>query len=169
MDSKEFLISKGLITSGNNTFKIIKEDGEEIILNDLLDEFSNLNSSDRYVRLLADFDNYKKRVSKDKQDLVTKTKFETISSIVNFYDEINLSIKYFSGDVKQSITNLSDKVMNFLKSEGVEEVQVETYDAELHEVVQVVELGESKIVEVLSRGYSIGGRILKYPKIILSK
>jgi molecular chaperone GrpE len=168
MDSKEFLISKGLITSGN-IFKIIKEDGEEIILNDLLDEFSNLNSSDRYVRLLADFDNYKKRVSKDKQDLVSKTKFETLSSIINFYDEINLSIKYFSGDVKQSITNLSDKVMNFLKSEGVEEIQVDTYDSELHEVVQVVEGEGSKIVEVLSRGYSIGDRILKYPKIILSK
>jgi molecular chaperone GrpE len=92
-----------------------------------------------------------------------------ISSIVDLYDDVNLSLKFFNEETLDSLLILLNKVKNFLKSEGVEEVQVDKYDPDLHEVVQVLETGKEEIVEVLSRGYSIGGKILKYPKIILSK
>jgi len=169
MDSKEFLREKNLLKGDSQTFKIITEEGDEIILNDLLDEYCGRSDNDKYIRLLADFDNYKKRVMREKEDLVSKTKFTSLSSIVDLYDYVNLSLKFFNGETLDSLLILLNKVKNFLKSEGVEEVQVDKYDPDIHEVVQVLETGKEEIVEVLSRGYSIGGKILKYPKIILSK
>jgi molecular chaperone GrpE (heat shock protein) len=56
-----------------------------------------------------------------------------------------------------------------LKSQGVEVIQTETYDDEIHEVISVMEIGESKIIDVISKGYSLNGKPFRYPKIILGK
>ena len=62
-----------------------------------------------------------------------------------------------------------NKVHTFLKSQGIEEIQTESYDSDLHEVVSVLETGEEKVIDVVSKGYSINGKPFRYPKIILSK
>ena len=53
--------------------------------------------------------------------------------------------------------------------QGIEAIQTENYDEDLHEVISVVETGEKKILDVVSKGYSINGNPFRYPKIILSK
>ena len=48
-------------------------------------------------------------------------------------------------------------------------MKTETYDSDLHEVVSMLETGEEKIIDVVSKGYSINGKPFRYPKVILSK
>jgi len=69
----------------------------------------------------------------------------------------------------EGLNIILSKVTNFLKSQGIEEIQTEKYDSDLHEVISVIETGEEKIVDVVSKGYTIDGKPFRYPKIVLSK
>ena len=125
---------------------------------------------DIYVRLLADFDNHKKRVIKEKDELRRTTKMETLSSVLELDNDLHLATKMIKDDKALSaITIISDKLQKFLKSQGIEEVQTDTYDEDLHEVVSMLQTGETKVVDVVSKGYTMNGTVVKYPKIILSK
>jgi len=123
---------------------------------------------DKYLRLLAEFDNYKKRVSKEKEDLRINTKTQMLSTILDMDSDLALAKKNIKEE-NEGLNLILSKFDNFLTSLGVESIQTETYDSDLHEVISVIEIGEEKIVDVISKGYTIGGRPFRYPKIILGK
>jgi len=127
-------------------------------------------SEDKYVRLYAEFDNYKRRTMKDKEELVVNTKVKMLSSILDMDNDLSIAIKSVkSEEAKEGLNLITQKLDNFLKSQGVEVIQTETYDDEIHEVISVMEIGESKIIDVISKGYSLNGKPFRYPKIILGK
>lgn len=125
------------------------------------------NWKDLYLRLYADFDNYKKRVIKDREDATVQIKINTISSILDLDNDLSLAKKNLPES--EGLNLIFQKLNNFLKSQGIEEIQTKTYDEDLHEVVSVIETGETKIIDVISKGYKIGEKPFRYPKIILSK
>jgi molecular chaperone GrpE len=127
-------------------------------------------SEDKYVRLYAEFDNYKRRTMKDKEELVVNTRVKMLSSILDMDNDLSIAIKSVkSEEAKEGLSLITQKLDNFLKSQGVEVIQTETYDDEVHEVISVMEIGESKIIDVISKGYSLNGKPFRYPKIILGK
>jgi len=127
-------------------------------------------SEDKYVRIYAEFDNYKRRTMKDKEELVVNTRVKMLSSILDMDNDLSIAIKSVkSEEAKEGLSLITQKLDNFLKSQGVEVIQTETYDDEVHEVISVMEIGESKIIDVISKGYSLNGKPFRYPKIILGK
>lgn len=122
--------------------------------------------SDELLSLAADFDNYKKRVSKEKKDIITETKANMLSSILDMDNDLSLALKSTEDEGVKLIAN---KLKNFLKSQGVEEIQTDTYDEDLHEVISVINGENNKVIDVISKGYIIDGKPFRYPKIILSK
>ena len=122
---------------------------------------------DLYLRLYADFDNYKKRSIKDKEESTVQVKINLISSILDLDNDLSLAKKNLPDS--EGLNLIFQKLTNFLKTQGIEEIQTETYDSDLHEVISVLETGENKIVDVISKGYKIGEKPFRYPKIILSK
>jgi molecular chaperone GrpE len=162
----EFLRGKKLLAEDKESFKILHDDAGEVSLNELLEEYKN-NS---YLRLAAEFDNYKKRVIKEKEDLVNNTKVKMLTSILDMDSDISLAIKSIANEeAREGVSLIASKVDKFLKSQGIDPVQTETYDSELHEVISVMEIGEEKIIDVISKGYTLNGKIFRYPKIILGK
>lgn len=128
------------------------------------------DSEKKYLLLYSDFENYKKRVAKEKEEILTNTKIKMLTSILDMDNDLSFAIKSVKGEEAKSGLNLiSVKLQNFLKSHGIEEIQTEKYDEELHEVISVMEIGESKIIDVASKGYSLNGKPFRYPKIILGK
>ena len=84
--------------------------------------------------------------------------------------EIELAIKNIKDEVaKEGVSLIAGKVQKFLKSHGIETIQTEEYDEDLHEVISVLEIGESKILDVASKGYMLNGKPFRFPKIILGK
>ena len=69
----------------------------------------------------------------------------------------------------EGLNLILDKVSKYLKLQGIEEIQTDEYDSDLHEVISIIETGESKIIDIVSKGYKINGKPFRYPKIILSK
>ena len=63
----------------------------------------------------------------------------------------------------------SPGAVEYLKNQGIEIIQTETYDEDLHEVISILPIGEKKVVDVVSKGYTIDGKPFRYPKIILGE
>jgi len=128
------------------------------------------DSEEKYLRLYAEFDNFKKRTHKEKEDIKNNTKISVISSILDMDNDISIAIKSIKDkETISGIKLITQKLDNFLKSQGIESIQTDTYDADIHEVISVIETGTTEIVDVVSKGYSINGRPFRYPKIVLSK
>mgnify|MGYP005847256153 CR=1 FL=1 len=141
---------------------------QKLVENDVSQKLVELE--DKYIRLYADFENYKKKVQKEKEELKNNTKISIISSILDMDSDISIAIKNIKDpETKAGVELIKQKVENFLSSQGIESIQTDTYDEELHEVISVVQTGETKILDVVSKGYMLNGKPFRYPKIILSK
>ena len=64
---------------------------------------------------------------------------------------------------------ISAKLESFLKSQGIEEIQTEVYDEDLHEVISIMPSEVERVVDIVSKGYTLNGKPFRYPKIILGR
>jgi molecular chaperone GrpE len=149
----------------------MSEENKEVNQEELEKSFEEQlkESNDKYLLLYADFENYKRRVQKDKEELVSNTKVKMLQSILDMDNDLNFAIKSSKEEVSNGIKLIVSKLDTFLKSQGIETIQTETYDEELHEVISVIPMDETKVVDVVSKGYTLNGKPFRYPKIILGK
>jgi molecular chaperone GrpE len=127
-------------------------------------------AEDKYVRLYAEFENYKRRVQKDKEEIRFNTKVNMVSPILDMDNDVAIAIKNIKDEsAKEGVQLIAQKLENFLKSQGIETIQTETYDDELHEVISVVPTGKSEVIDVVSKGYMLNGKPFRHPKIVIGK
>ena len=156
---KDFSVENSVDVNVEETTSQIDE------LNKKLEEANN-----KYMLLYADFENYKKRIQKDKDELKNNTKVSMITSILDMDNDISLAIKNIKDQsAKEGVQLIANKIETFLKNQGIEIIQTETYDEDLHEVISILPIGEKKVVDVVSKGYTIDGKPFRYPKIILGE
>ena len=125
---------------------------------------------EKYMLLYADFENYKRRAAREKEEIRNSVKASMLSSILDMDSDIAIALKNIKDDsAREGVELIAGKVEKFLKSQGIEPIQTEEYYSDLHEVVSVLPVGESRIVDVISKGYSIDGKPFRYPKIILGE
>jgi molecular chaperone GrpE len=123
--------------------------------------------NDKYLRLFAEFENYKKRVTKEKDDLRVNTKTMMLTAILDLDSDLSIAVK--SSKDPDGLRLIMSKLEKFLNNQGVESIQTEKYDEDLHEVISVLEIGEQKIIDVVTKGYTINGKPFRFPKVILGK
>lgn len=169
MEPKDFLKQKGLLSEDKEKFTIIQEDDTEYDLINILNEFADVKWKDKYLRLAAEFDNYKKRTQSEKESLKNDVKMSVLGSVLELDNEMSLAYKMLNNDSKESVKVFIDKMKKYLESQGIEEVQTDEYDPDLHEVIHMITPESDKISDVISKGYKIDGKVIKYPKIVLSK
>ena len=122
---------------------------------------------DKYLRMVAEFENYKKRTQKEKQDLVLKTTESLMSTILDIDNDISLIIQNEKEEkTKEVLEMVYRKLDNFLKSKNIESIEESEYNPDIHEVISKIS-GDSEEVKVVSKGYRIGDKIIRYPKVIL--
>jgi molecular chaperone GrpE len=140
--------------------------------NEILENVENVNEldllNDKYLRLGADFENYKKRTQKDKEEVKIATKTSMLSAILDLDSDLSIAMKNNKGD-NEGLKLIMSKLEKFLNNQGVESIQTETYDSDLHEVISVLDIGEESIIDVVSKGYTLNGKPFRFPKIILGK
>ena len=124
-------------------------------------------AEEKYMLLYADFENYKKRATKEKEELRNNTKVSVLTAVLDIDNDIALAIKNIKDEsAREGVQLIAGKLETFLKNQGIETVQTETYDEDLHEVVTV--LGEGKnVIDVISKGYTLAGKPFRYPKVVL--
>ena len=165
---KDASMKVGIDLTGENASEFVLEDNPRAHVSVLEEQLKEANN--KYMLLYADFENYKRRVSKEKEELVSNTKVKMLTSILDMDNDLNFAIKAIKNEeTREGMKLISNKLESFLKSQGIETIQTENYDEDLHEVISVLEIGESKIIDVVGKGYSLNGKPFRYPKIILGK
>lgn len=125
---------------------------------------------DKYLRLAAEYDNYRKRTAKEKESLYTDAKIDTVNALLGVYDNLERGIAQY-GDEESPHRKGLEMVFNQFK-EGLKKLGVETMDAvgqpfdpEKHNAVMHIEdesYGENTVVEVLQQGFTLGDKVLRF-------
>ena len=131
--------------------------------------------TDRYKRVLAEFENYKKRSSKERESLYNSILSDVVEVILPIVDNLENAVKAETKDesYKQGIELVLKQLKDVLKSKGVEEIQAvgETFDPQLHEAVSSIQddtKGEKEIVEEYRKGYKIGYKVVRHSMVVVA-
>ena len=125
-------------------------------------------SNDKYVRLYAEFDNFRKRVQKEKDEIRDNTKVSMLSSILDMDNDLHFALKNIKDEeARKGVDLIVSKMEKFLKSHGIESIQTEKYDSDIHEVISIINPNGTNIIDVISKGYSLNGKPFRHPKVIL--
>ena len=134
---------------------------------------------DKYLRLFAEFENYKKRTTKERIELFKTAGQEVISSLLPVIDDFGRALKESdklenSADF-EGFRLINNKLNETLKAKGLTQVEVavgDAFDAENHEAITQIPAGEEqsgKIIDITEQGYQLGEKIIRYPKVVVGQ
>lgn len=134
---------------------------------------------DKFLRLFAEFENYKKRTSKERIELFKTAGQEVITSLLPIVDDFSRALKEVDNQENsaqfEGFRLISNKLNETLKSKGLIAVEVEpgdTFDAEVHEAITQIPAGDEqsgKIIDITAPGYQLGDKIIRYPKVVVGQ
>lgn len=132
-------------------------------------------STDRLKRVMAEFENYKKRNLKERDFLYSSILSDIITAFLPMVDNLEKAVKTETQDeaYKQGIELLLKQLLEIIKKFGIEEIKTigERFDPELHEAVSSIEdnsLGEKIIKEEYRKGYKIGTKIIRHAMVVVA-
>ena len=150
-----------------------QEKEESYIIDPKQQELDELN--DRYKRVLAEFENYKKRSSKERETLYNSIVSDIVEVFLPVVDNLENALKIETQDVeyKKGIELVLKQFKDILKSKGVEEIPAmgETFDPSLHEAVSSVqdpEKNAQEIVQEYRKGYKIGSKVIRHSMVVVA-
>lgn len=130
---------------------------------------------DRLKRLMAEFDNFKKRSLKEREGLYNSLVSDIFTSILPAIDNLEkaVSVKTEDENYKQGVELVLKQLKDILNSNGVKEIEAigKTFDPELHEAVGAVvdeKLGEKEIKEEYRKGYIIDGKVIRHSLVVVA-
>lgn len=160
-DNKENEIQEEIKTEDNSEVSRLKEE-----IN---------NTTDRLKRLMAEFDNFKKRTAKEREMLYSSILGDIANKLLPVLDNLEKAANAKTEDTnyKQGIDLVLKQYQDLLKSLGIQEIESvgKTFDPELHEAVSMVTdeaLGEKEIKEEFRKGYKIGERVIRHAMVIVA-
>jgi molecular chaperone GrpE len=152
--------------------KKLKEEIE--MLNQKNDELK-----DKYLRLVAEYDNFRKRTAKEKIELRDAAKSSVILDFIPVVDDMDRAMQHL-GEVKdveaivEGIKLIYAKFTDFLKYQGVEEIIAKDmdFDTDLHEAITKFPAGEDKVgkvIDVVQKGYKVNDKVVRFSKVVVGE
>ena len=138
------------------------------------------NEKDKHLRLFAEFENYKKRTGRERIELFKTAGEEVVMAVLPVLDDFDRALKEFSEDLQdvhvQGMVLISNKLKENMKQKGLEVSQTipgDVFNADNHEAVTQIPAPtddmKGKIIDVLEKGYTLGGKIIHYPKVVIGQ
>jgi molecular chaperone GrpE len=134
---------------------------------------------DKYLRLSAEFDNYRKRTLKEKMDLTKYAEEDVLSKIIPFMDDFDRAMQHIDtadGDaMKNGLNLIYAKFSDFLSQNGIKEIDAlnTDFNVDLHDAVAKVpvedESKKGKVVDVVLKGYYLKDRVLRHAKVVVGE
>ena len=139
----------------------------------LQDQLAQL--SDQHLRLLAEYDNYRKRTAKEKESAWRDSKAATVKALLPVYDDLERALKQETADeaYRKGVELTMAGLQKALTGLGVEEIPAlgQPFDANLHNAVMHVEddaLGENIVKEVYQTGFKLGETVIRYAMVVVA-
>jgi molecular chaperone GrpE len=162
--------------------QIDSEDKAGNELNKKLEEAENKSREwqDKYLRLSAEFDNYRKRTLKEKADLLKYANEDILKSVLSIIDDFERGLQIIdkSEDVvalKEGIHLIYNKFGEFTKQNGIKEIEAlgKEFDIDFHEAMTKIpapsEESKGKVVDVIEKGYLLGDKVIRYAKVVIGE
>lgn len=133
---------------------------------------------DDYIRLMAEFDNYRRRTSQEKLELVSMASSDTIKGLLPVLDDCERALKVLlesddSDAAKEGTELIYTKLMSYLKSKGLAVIEAmgAPFDTDLHEAVAQFPVPEEdkkgKVFDVVQTGYTLNGKVIRFAKVVV--
>ncbi len=133
---------------------------------------------DKFLRLFAEFENYKKRTSKERMDLFRTAGQEVITALLPVMDDFERALKELSKssekDLYKGVELISNKFKETLKAKGLQEIKAkegDSFDAEIHDAITQIPAPskklKGKIMDVVEKGYRLGDKVIRHPKVVV--
>ena len=134
---------------------------------------------DKYLRLYSEFDNYRKRTTKEKLDVIKNASESLITSVLPIIDDMERAMQYNQkaeaelSVVVEGESLIFQKLMNILKQKGVTLIETENahFNTDFHEAVSIVpapsEAEKGKIIDVVEKGYMLNDKVIRFAKVVI--
>lgn len=147
---------------------------EEQLAEDLAKE------KDKHLRLFAEFENYKKRTAKERLDLFKTANQEVLQAMLPVMDDFDRAmiqiVKSEDEAIVKGVELIHEKLKNTLVSKGLEEVEIKAgddFNADFAEAITQIPAPsddlKGKIVDVVEKGYKLGDKIIRFPKVVIGQ
>lgn len=165
-----------------------KEESQDDNQEDEMEELSETDAlkeelskeKDKFLRLFAEFENYKRRTSKERVELFKTAGQEVMQAMLPVLDDFDRALKELKKSDDDSlyagVNLINNKLKETLKAKGLEQMAVkigDSFDSELHDAITQIEAPKKKlkgkIVDVVEKGYTLGDKIIRFPKVVTGK
>ena len=136
---------------------------------------------DKFLRLFAEFENYKKRTSRERIELFKTASEDVMVAMLPVLDDFERALSHIDEDkeaeeMRKGVMLIYQKLLSTLGQKGLEAIKVEkgdTFDAEDHEAITQIpapsEDLKGKIIEVVEKGYKLGEKVIRFPKVVIGQ
>ena len=166
--------SKKKVEIDKNT-ESVENQVEEVNLEDQVKE-----EKDKFLRLFAEFENYKRRTAKERIELFSTASEEVMISLLPILDDFDRASAEIEKDkdneIFKGVLLIKNKLFDSLKSKGLALIEVnkgDAFNADNHEAVTQIPAPtkdmEGKIIDVIEKGYKLGEKVIRYPKVVIGK
>ena len=135
---------------------------------------------DKFLRLFAEFENYKRRTAKERIELFSTASEEVMISllpVLDDFDRASIEIeKDNDNEILKGIVLIKNKLYDSLKSKGLSLIEInkgDEFNADHHEAVTQIDSPDKnmkgKIIDVIEKGYMLGEKVIRYPKVVIGK
>ena len=150
----------------------------------LKDQIKSLNDElkeekDKFLRLFAEFENFRKRTAKERLDLFKTASSELMTALLPITNDMDRALNEFKKSKNDELIKgyelIYNKFYDTLKSNGLTIIEVkigDPFDSDKHEAITQIKASDKKmvgrIVDIIETGYSLGEKILRYPKVVVA-
>jgi len=138
------------------------------------------HEKDKFLRLFAEFENYKRRTSKERIELFKTASQDVMVSLLPVLDDFDRAYLEISKteekELLKGVELISNKLKNTLKGKGLEEIELvqgDVFNADNHEAITQIpapsEDLKGKIIDVVEKGYKLGDKIIRFPKVVIGQ
>ena len=165
--------------AGGKKQKGKKEEKKEDLMNKQIEELSDklAKEKDDYVRLMAEFETFRRRSSEERLNLISSAAADTIKGLLPVLDDCERAMALLASSsdeaAKEGTSLIYSKLMDYLKTKGLERIEAKgaAFDTDFHEAVTQFpapdENMKGKVIDVIQTGYTLNGKILRYAKVVV--
>jgi molecular chaperone GrpE len=135
---------------------------------------------DKFLRLFAEFENYKRRTSKERTELFSTASQDVIQALLPVLDDFDRAMvelsKHEESELSKGVELIKNKLNNTLQQKGLSLVEVnkgDDFNADNHEAVTQIPAPtddlKGKIIDVIEQGYKLGEKVIRFPKVVIGQ
>lgn len=136
---------------------------------------------DKYLRLFAEFENYKKRTTKERIELFKTASQEVMTSLLPILDDFERALTHIDDDkeaeeLRKGVLLIYQKMIKTLEQKGLSVIEVkegDTFDAEIHDAITQIPAPskklKGKVIDCVEKGYKLGDKIIRHPKVVIGQ